>query len=169
MTIDLPIAERRLKNTARLMQQGMWLLFLIAAGLMLVVRHNSGVRIGSMWMLGCAVLAIMVWFGLRDVLKTLVRRNAEDRIVKEVKTFLQRQDLAPVERNVPVQEAAAQEPVRRSDGFMPTGAADFVELRSTALNQPQPDLVVFDAFPAREPADFQMHFHAVLQPVLPNC
>jgi len=168
MTIDLPIAERRLKNTARLMQQGMWFLFLIAAGLMLVVRHNAGLRMGSMWMLGCAVLAIMVSFGLRDVMKTLVRRNTEDRIVKEVKSFLQQQGMAPVEPKVAVREAVAQAPVR-NDGCMPKGSADFVALRSTAPNQPQPDLVVFDAFPARESASFQMRFHPVLQPVLPNC
>jgi len=169
MTIDTPIAERKLKNTARLMQQGMWLLFLIAAGLMLVVRHNAGVRIGSTWMLGAAVLAIMVWFGLRDVVKTLVRRNTEDRIVNDVKTFLQRQENTPVEPRPAAREAAAQPPVRHSDGFMPNSAADFVEMRSTAHSQPQPDLVVFDAFPARGSDTFQMRFHAILQPVLANC
>src|ERR1035438_8150021 len=80
MTFDLPIAEQRLKNTARLAHQSMWLLFLIAAGLMFAVRSSSQARTGSIWILGCAVLAFMFSFALRDAVRKLGHRNTENRI-----------------------------------------------------------------------------------------
>lgn len=173
MTFDLPIAERRLKSTARLMHQGMWLLFLIAVGLMLIVHRSVTVRTGSLWLLGCAVMAFMLSFALRDVIRKLVRRNAEDQIVKEVKTFLQKQDAGPVEPPAPadarVKDAVRAPAIQPGDAFVPCRAADFMGLKGMQPSQLESDLVVFDAFPSRESAAFRMDFHAILQPVVSNC
>ena len=168
MTFDLPMTERRLKSTARVMHQSMWLLFLVAVGLMLIVRRSVAVRTGSFWVLGCALLAIMFSFALRDMVRKLGRRNAEDQIVKDVKTFLQRQDPAPVEPPTPVKEVAvaAQPAAVPGDAFVPSRSADFLELKGALPGQPEADLVVFDAFPCRESASFRMNFHAILQPVV---
>jgi hypothetical protein len=96
MTFDLPIAEQRLRNTARLAHQGMWLLFLIAAGLMIVVGRSAPARTGSIWFLSCAVLAFMFSFALRDVVRKVGHRNTENRIVRDVKIFLEREPALPV-------------------------------------------------------------------------
>lgn len=149
MTFDLPIAERRLRNAARLIHQGMWLLFLIAAGLMAIVRRGASARTGSLWILGCAVLAFMLSFALRDAVQKIGRRNAEDKIVKDVKTFLGTQPAPPVVQPVPSESA----------GFVPLKGA-------AAYCAPAGDPVVFDAFLSHESASAGMNFHAVLLPVL---
>ena len=89
MTFDLAITEQRLKNTARVAHQSMWLLFLIAAGLMIVVSHSAAARTGSIWVLGCAVLAFMLSFAMRDMVRKAGHRNTENRIVRDVKIFLE--------------------------------------------------------------------------------
>ena len=165
MTFDLPIAERRLKSTARVMHQSMWLLFLIAAGLMLIVRRSAALRNGSLWILGFAVLTFMLSYALRDVLRKLGRRNAEDQIVKDVKTFLQKQVATPAALPAPAKPAVAQAP-SQGDGFVACRKADFVGMKDAMPVAPQPDLVVFDAFPARDGAMFRAQFHAILQPVV---
>jgi len=66
----------------------MWLLFPIAAGLLMTVRRQVPARTGSIWILGCAVLACMLLLVLRDVVRKARRRSAEDKIVNDLKTYL---------------------------------------------------------------------------------
>ncbi|MGA2740524.1 MAG: hypothetical protein ABSG65_24180 [Bryobacteraceae bacterium] len=168
MTFDLPIAERKLRNTERLVHQGMWLLFLIAAGLMVIVRRSAPARTGSVWILGCAILAFMLSFALRDVVRKLVRRNTEDKIVKDVKTFLERQPVGPVERPAPPKVESS--PAPSPENAVPSRPAGFVTLKDavdyrSTFGYP----VVFDAFPSRESATVKTDFYAVLMPVPHNC
>jgi hypothetical protein len=167
MTLDLPIAERKLRNTERLIHQSMWLLFLIAAGLMMVVRGSAPARTGSVWILGCAVLAFMLSFALRDVVRKLVRRNTEDKIVKDVKTFLEGQPAGPVERPAPARVAVSR--TAGTGNAVPSKSAGFVPMKGAAAYRTPSDPVVFDAFPPRESASVRMDFYAVLMPVLDNC
>lgn len=167
MTFDPPIAERRLRNTARSIHQSMWLLFPIAAGLMVVVRRGAPARNGSIWILGGAVLAFMLSFALRDVVRKIGRRNTEDKIVKDVKTFLERQPAPPVVQPVPAKAAVSRtaSPV----GGVPSKSAGFVPLKgAAAYRTPAGDPVVFEAFPSHESIAIRMDFHAVLLPVLHN-
>jgi len=90
MTFELPIFERRLTNAARLIRLSMWLLFL-AAGLTIIVRRSVPARTGSLWFLGGAVLALVLSFALRDVVRRVGHRNTEDSIVRAVKTYIERQ------------------------------------------------------------------------------
>ena len=167
MTFELPIAERTLRNTSRLASQTLWLLFLIAAGLMMILRRSAPAHSGSIWIFGGAVLAFMLSFALRDAVQRIGRRITEDKIVSDVKTFLERQPLLPVMQPVPAKVAASQtaSPVggvpSKSAGFMPLeGAAAYRTLAG--------DPVVFDVFPAHQPVSVRMTFHAVLLPVLHN-
>jgi hypothetical protein len=167
MSFDLPIAERRLKNTARLVQHSMWLLFFIAAGLMMVVRRSVPVRTGSIWILGCAVLAFMLSFALRDVLRKVGHRNTEDKIVKDVKTFLESEPAHEERRTKP---AMIQAGAPAADACLPSKSAGFVPLKgAAAYSKSIGEPVVFDAIPSRETVAFKMDFYAVLQPVALNC
>jgi hypothetical protein len=168
MTFDLPIAERKLRNTERLVHQGMWLLFAVAAALMVILRRSAPARIGSVWILGCAVLALMLSFALRDVVRKLVRRNTEDKIVKDVKIFLEREPVSPVKR--PVLAEVTVRPATGPEQAVPSKSAGFVPLKGAAAYRPPTgDPVVFDAFPSRDSASVRMDFYAVLMPVLPRC
>lgn len=167
MSFDLPIAERKLKNTQRLLHQGMWLLFLIAAALMVVVRRSAPARIGSFWILGAALLAFMVSFALRDVMRKLVRHNTEDRIVKDVKNFLEREPAAAVVYLAQPKPAAIRK--ARPAAEVPVKSAGFMELKGARFRTPAGDPVVFDAFPSREPVAFKTNLYPVLMPVLPRC
>jgi hypothetical protein len=167
MTFDLPSAERRLRSASRLVFYSMWLLFAIAGALTMVVRHSVPARTGSLWVLGCAVVAFLLSFALRDVVQKVGRRNTEDQIVREVQTFLEREPL-PVRHPVPVQRAASQAPRPADDIFVTPGSAGFAPLKgAAAYSVPAGDPVVFDAFPSR-PAAVRWDFHAVLPPVRPN-
>ena len=170
MTFDLPIAERRLKSTARLVHQSMWLLFVIAAGLMMILRRSIPARTGSVWILGCAVLAFMLSFALRDVVKKLAHRNTEDRIVHDVKAFLEREPAPPARQPRLATAAASQADEPADDTLRPSKPADFMPLKgAAAYRTPTGDPVVFDAFPARESVAIRMDFYAVLQPVAHTC
>ena len=166
MSFDLPIAERKLKNTQRLLHQGMWLLFLVAAALMVVLRRNAPARIGSLWILGAALLAFMLSFALRDVVRKLVRHNTEDKIVKDVKNFLEREPGAPLVY-MATQKGAIRQP--RTAVEVPLKAAGFIELKGARFSTPAGEPVVFDAFPSREPVVFKTNLYPVLMPVLPHC
>jgi hypothetical protein len=169
MIFDLPIAERRLRNAARLVFYSMWLLFAIAAALTMIVRHSVPARTGSLWILGCAVLAFVVSFALRDLVRKVGQRNTEDQIVRDVQTFLERQPAVPVGQSAPAKAAASQEARPAGDAFVPSRSADFVPLKgAAAYRTPAADPVVFDAFPSRGPVAVRMDFHAVLLP-RPNC
>ncbi len=161
MTLDLPVTERRLKSTARLMHQSMWLLFAVAAGLMVVVRRSGMVRTGSIWMLGCAVLAFMLSFALRDMVRKVVRRNTEDKLVKDVKNYLQKEPVGPVVQAAPARTAASGP----DEEFVPGRANDFLRLKEIAPRGQGADLVVFDAIPARESTSVRLDFYPVLLPV----
>jgi hypothetical protein len=166
MSFDLPVAERRLKNTARLVQHSMWLLFFIAAGLMMVLRRSVPARTGSIWVLGCAVLAFMLSFALRDVVRKVGHRNTEDKIVKDVKTFLESEPAHEEKRKPATIQAAAP----AADACQPSKSAGFVPLKGAAVySKSIGEPVVFDAFPSRETVAFKMDFYAVLQPVALNC
>jgi len=170
MTFDSPIAERRLKNTAKLVHQSMWLLFVVAAGLMMIVRGSIPARTGSIWILGCAVLAFMLSFALRDVIKKVGHRNTEDRIVKDVKTFLENEPAPPARQPKPATPIVSQAARPAGDAFVPSKSADFVPLKgATAYRTSTGDPVVFDAFPLRDTVAFKVQFYAVLQPVAHNC
>ena len=169
MTFDLTTTEQKLRSTARLAHQSMWLLFLIAAGLMLVVRRSAPVRTGSAWILGCAVLAFLFSFALRDVVKKLGHRNTESRIVRDVKVFLESEPALPVmpPLTVVANVVAGDSPIPADD--VPSKAADFVEVDDAASYcVPAADPVVFDAMPLRAPVAFQAQFFAVLLPVVTN-
>jgi hypothetical protein len=165
MTFDLLIAERRLKNTSRLVRQSMWLLFFIAAGLMIVVRRSAPARAGSAWILAGAIIAFMLSFALRDVLRKVGRHNAEDKIVQDVKIFLERQP-APVA----ARPGSARMPVIREASpvdAVPSRSAGFLPLQGAAsYRMPCAEPVVFDAFPSRETVGVSTDFYAVLLPVL---
>ncbi len=164
MTFDLPIAEQRLRNTARLAHQGMWLLFLIAAGLMIVVGRSAPARTGSIWFLSCAVLAFMFSFALRDVVRKVGHRNTENRIVRDVKIFLEREPALPVRQ--PAAKAAASQPAAPA-GDVPSRPAGFVPLHGgAAYRTPAADPVVFDAIPLHEFVAVPTEFFAVLLPVI---
>jgi hypothetical protein len=169
MTFDLPIAERRLRNASRLIFCGMWLLFAIAAVLTMIVRHGVPAPTGSLWILGCAVLAFMLSFALRDVVRKVGHRNTEDQIVRDVQTFLEREPVLPARRPAPAKAAVSQTTSPAGDAFVPSRPADFVPLKGAAAYcMPASDPVVFDAFPSREPFAAGMDFHAVPLPVMPN-
>jgi hypothetical protein len=167
MSFASPIAEERLKNTARFVQQSMWLLFVIAAGLLLIVRRSVPARTGSIWVLAFAVLAFMLWFALRDAVRKVGHRNTEDKLVKDVKNFLERQPVELVERRAP---AAALSASPTPESFAPLNSADFVPLKGVAAYRtPVGDPVVFDAIPSRESVAVKMDFYAALMPVISNC
>jgi len=167
--MNLTTPEQRLRSTARLAHQSMWLLFLIAAGLMLVVRRSATVGTGSTWIVACAVLALMFSFALRDVVKKLGHRHTEDRIVRDVKVFLESEPALPVMPPVTATaRAAADDPPIPADG-VPSKPAGFVPVNcGAAYSVPTADPVVFDAFPLRAPVAFQAPFFAVLLPVVTN-
>jgi hypothetical protein len=168
MTTDLPFAARKLKSTERLIHQSMWLLFLTAAVLMVIVRRSAPGRTGSIWILGSAVLVFMVSFALRDFVRKLVRRNTEDQIVKEVKTFLEGQPTGLVERPAPVRVEVS--PTVTAENALPAKAAGFMPLKgATAYYTPAGDPVVFDTIPSHDSAPVRMDFYAVLMPVVHNC
>jgi len=173
MTWDAPVAEQRLKHTTRWMHQAAGLLLLITAGLMLALRHNNAIRVGSLWLIGGAVLAFMLSFALRDVIRKLGYKATEDRIIRDLKTYMHGHlETAPVVHNdkqqaePPQPQAAIQTVVRPGDAFVPTRAATFLELKSSMpLPRPSEDLVVFDAMPPRNSVELKMDLFAVLLPV----
>jgi hypothetical protein len=146
----------------------MWLLFVIAAGLMIVVRRSVPARTGSIWILGCAVLAFMLSFALRDVVRKVGHRNTEDKIVNDVKTFLEREPAPLVAHPRPKIAAVSRTEGPTGDAFVPSKSAGFMPLKGAAFRTPTGEPVVFDAFPSREPVAFRMNFYAVLMPVRPN-
>jgi hypothetical protein len=168
MTFALPIAERTLRNTSRLFHQTMWLLLLIAAGLMTVVGRSAPARTGSFWVLGLAILAFMLSFAMRDVVRKIGHRNTEDKLVKEVKSFLETQPDEPAVRPAHAKLAVGAPPEPAAS--VPARPADFVALKgAAAYRTPAGDPVVFEAFPPRESVAVRMDFYAVLQPVSHNC
>src|SRR5579862_2620738 len=140
MTLDLPTSERRLKNTARLMHQSMWVLLVISVSLMLIVRRAGAVHTGSIWILSCAVLAFMLSFALRDAVRKVGHRNTEAKLVKEVKSFLQTE---PVAVAAPV-KVAVNQAVLQTDELPIPGRADFAPAKGINPREPESDLVVFD-------------------------
>jgi hypothetical protein len=169
MTIDF-IAERTLRNTSRLVSHGMWLLFLIAAGLMMILRRSAPARTGSLWILGCAILAFLLSFALRDLVRRVAHRNTEDKILNDVKTFLEREPDPLVERPAPAKAAVSRTANPAGGNFAPPKSASFIQPKgAVAYRTPAGDPVVFDAFPSRESVAVRMDFYAALQPVLHNC
>jgi hypothetical protein len=158
MTFDSPTAEKSLRITSRLMHQGMWLLLPIAAALAIIVRHDAPDR--TAYLLGCGVLAFMLSYALWGVRRKLGYRDTQDKLVRDVKTFLEKQpaDLAP---------SAA------SPAFVavpPSGSADFVPLQgAAAFRRPAGDPVVFDAFPSREGVAVRMDFRALVLSAESSC
>ncbi|HLY18186.1 MAG TPA: hypothetical protein VKR61_13230 [Bryobacteraceae bacterium] len=147
------------------MQHSVWLLFIIAAGLILVVRGGGTLRTGSIWVLGCAVLAFIFSFALRDAVRKMGHRNTEDRLVNDVKHYLQAEPAAPA--TAPA-VAALQPAGCPGDAFVPTKAADFVQERAAELIL-DADLVVFDAFPVRKSTCVRWSAGAVLVPAESAC
>jgi hypothetical protein len=160
-------AERGLKSTTRWLHQGTWLLLLSGAGLIFVVRGSAG-RTGVLWILGCALLGLVLSLALRDVLRKLGRRNTEDKLVKDVKVFLEGQ---PADETAPPKPARATAiPAPDPPGALGSSQpADFVPLSDVAPDGAPAGLpVVFDVFPRPETFAFKKDFHAVVAPVKPN-
>jgi hypothetical protein len=169
MTLDFPMAERRLKNTARVMQQSMWLLLVIALSLMMIVRHSSNARTGSLWILGCAILAFMLTFALRDVVRKVGHRNTEDKIVNDVKTFLQSEPVVTVARPRAATPVVSRTVERADEKMTPRVAMSFMPLKGAgAYRVPADDLIVFDAIQSRPSVAVRMDFFPVLLPVVTN-
>jgi len=173
MSWDAPVAERRLKHTTRWMHQSAGLLLLITAGLMLVLRHNNAIRIGSLWLVGGAVLAFMLSFALKDLIRKLGYRATEERIIKDLQTYMHGSlGSAPVAQNderqpePPQPQAVSQAVGHAGDAFVPCRAAAFLVLRdSKPLPVTSEDLVVFDAIPPLRSVEIRMNLFAVLMPV----
>jgi hypothetical protein len=169
MTLDFPMAERRLKNTARVMQQSMWLLLVIALSLMTIIRHSSNARAGSLWILGCAILAFMLTFALRDVVRKVGHRNTEDKIVNDVKTFLRSEPVVLVARPRAVAPAVSRPVEMEDEKITPRVAMNFMPLKGAgAYRVPADDLIVFDAIQSRPSVAVRMEFFPVLLPVVIN-
>jgi hypothetical protein len=110
----------------------------------------------------------MLSYALRDVVRKLVRRNTEDQIVKDVKSFLERQPAGPIERPAPVK--AAVDSTAASQSAVPAKSAGFVPLKgAAAYRMPTGDPVVFDTIPPRDAVAVRTDFYAVLMPVVHNC
>jgi hypothetical protein len=169
MTLDLPISERKLRNAARWIFYSTWLLFAIAAILTVIVRHSVPASTGWLWILGCAVVAFGLSFALRDVVRKAGHRSTEDRIVRDVQTFLERQPAEAAEAAVQSGKAAMKQPAPTGDAFVPSRPADFVPLKGAAdLRTPDPGPAVFDAFPTRRPIANTMGSLSVIPAASPN-
>jgi hypothetical protein len=109
----------------------------------------------------------MLSFALRDVVRKIGRRNTEDKIVKDVKIFFERQPAPPIVQPVPAKAVVSRTASPVSD--VPSKSAGFVPLKgAAAYRTPAGDPVVFEAFPSHESVAVRMNFHAVLLPVLHN-
>ena len=164
MTFDLHIAERRLRNASRLIFYSVWLLFAVAAALTMIVRHSAPARTGSLWIFGCAVLAVGLSFALRDAVRKLGHRNTEDKIVRDVQAFLGRQPALQVGRSRPPTAVPSQppSPAAAADPFVPSKWADFVPMCGAAARRtPAADPVVFDAPPSSRSVAVTVDFRAV--------
>jgi len=165
-TIDT-FGERTLRNSSRLLNQGMWILFAIAATLMMILRHSAG----SYWVLGLVVVAFLGWGVLRDVARRAGHRHTENKIVSDVKSFLQREPVAPLTPRAPIMKAApigSVDPL--DDTFAPSRKADFIPLDGvTPYHISAAEPVVFDAIPGRDFGAMRTSFHAVLDPIPNAC
>jgi len=144
------MAERKLKNAGRLLHPGMWLLFLAAASLMAITHVSGSARTGSVWTLALVVMAIVLLVLLRVVVRHAGHRKTEDKLVNEVKTYLQGQESDSIKRPVP---AVAVPPAARPapQTPMPTECTAFMPLDGVTLRGVNGgDLVVFDAIAARQ-------------------
>ncbi|MGO4880289.1 MAG: hypothetical protein ACLP59_05645 [Bryobacteraceae bacterium] len=160
------IGERTLRNTSRLVNQGMWILFVISAALMIVLRRNSTSPSGPFWILGFAVLGFMALIVLRDFARKAGHRHTENKIVNDVKTFLEREPVADLTARPMTRKLAAVSSVDPADTLVPSKQAGFVELRGAFMRcTPDAEPVVFDAIPSHQSAPKQTEFYAVLMPV----
>lgn len=170
MTFDLHIAERRLRNASRFIFYSMWLLFAVAAALAMIVRHSAPARTGSLWIFACAVLALGLSFALRDAVRKMGHRNTEDRIVRDVQAFLERQPALQVGRSRPPKALPSQPaiPAAAADPFVPSKWADFVPMSGAAARRaPAADPVVFDSPPSRRSVAVTVDFRALPLPPKP--
>lgn len=159
------IAERTLRSTSRLVNQGMWLLFLVATALMVIVRRSSAVRTGSIWILGCAVLALMASFALRDLVRKAGHRNTENRIVHDVKTFLESEPAVRFEPRVIAKPAPVEEEILK-----PVAQADFIPMQGVTLySTSEGEPVVFEEIHTRHTLGFKFDLFPVLAPMKASC
>jgi hypothetical protein len=108
-------------------------------------------------------------FGLRDVVRKVGHRNTENRIVRDVQTFLEGQPAHSVGQSAPAKAAVSQTAKPAAEPFVQLQSADFVLLKgAAAYRTPAADPVVFDVLPSRRPVAVRADFHAVLMPVMPN-
>jgi len=171
MTLPFPLAYRKIKNPARLMQQGVWLLLFIAVALLVVLRVSGNLGSGSLWILGCAVVAFLLSVALRGVIRKLGHRNTESKIVHDVKAFLESQPPVEFRRHltepVPVSKMESREPEEKAD--VPGQATCFMPMSGELKHrEPGDDLVVFDAIPRHSGIEVRMNFFPVMTPVVCN-
>lgn len=167
MTTAFPFPTRKIKNPARLMQQGVWLLLVIAVSLLVIMRTSGTLGKGSLWILGCAVAAFLLSLTMRDVVRKLGYRNTQDKIVKDVKTFLETQPPLEVRQPVYRTPAVIAEVREEAEELIPRQATSFATMvRELTLHTPSDDLVVFDAISPRTPIALHMDFYPVMTPVV---
>ena len=116
MTFDLLIAERRMKRIVWVVHHSTWPLSAIAASLMLTAGSSAISHRLSLWLLGYALVALVLSMALRRVARRLVQRNVEDQIVKDLRTFFQVEPASPVKssawKNEPVSDRLVKAPSR---------------------------------------------------------
>jgi len=170
MTFDLP-SERRVRGTTRWMHQAMWLLFAVFMALMVLARRDGAMSGESFWIPSVVLLAFMLSLTLRDLKRIAGHRNTEDKLVNEVKTFLQKESVRAPEASRQTETAASVTASASEDcNKVPREAAQFVLAEEPiGFREPCGDLAVFDAFPSRRLAGVKTRFHAVLQPVVAEC
>jgi hypothetical protein len=171
MTLPFPLAYRKIKNPTRLMQQGVWLLLVIAVALLVVLRMSGNLGSGSLWILGCSVVAFLLAVALRDVMRKLGHRNTESKIVHDVKAFLEAQPPVEFRRHLveaaPISRMESREEERSAP--VPSQATCFMPMAGELRHrEPGDDLVVFDAIPAHPGIGVRMNFYPVMTPVVCN-
>jgi len=156
------------------MHQSAGLLLLITAGLMVVLHRSNAIRIGSPWIIAGLVLGFTFAFGLRDLIRRLGYRATEERILKDVRTYmngsLQKAAVAPEQQRQaePVERPLVQTVACPSDAFVPCRVAAFLEPKDAMLpSGSNTDLVVFDAMPPRHRIEPRLDLFAIPLPVMP--
>jgi hypothetical protein len=160
MTFDSPIAEKGLRITSRFMHQRVWLLLPIAAAMTGIVRRGAPGSTAYLWFLGCGFLAFML------VRRKLGYRDTQDKLVRDVKTFLEKQSANLADPPAPLKPADVPKVV----AVPHSGPADFVSLQvAAAFRRPAGDPVVFDAFPSRKSVAVRMDFRTPVLPAEASC
>lgn len=135
------VADEGLRKAGHSVRKAVWLFVFVAAAVIIIFVRGVPQRTASLWILGSAVLAFLLSHALRSVVRQVGQRHTEDKLLRDVRVFLENQPAPP--KPVP-----APQPTRAADPFVPSGHAGFVPLKSIAdFRTRAADPVVFDIFP----------------------